>query len=388
MGEAARKMESNGAALAKREGGAITGTFHSPAAIDARLKAAGERFHLCSPFTAVGVMPEGCGVQLALVKVDVDHETYDVGFGKLGLAKSALDRISHGIGISWDPMLSRRLDDGRDPHYAHYRAVGRYRASDGQQQIVIGEKEMDLRDGSPQCEALEERARKKNKSADAQIREMRMHILGHAETKARLRAIRSMGVRTSYDRDELEKPFACARVVFTGKTEDAELRREFSKMTAASFLGGVTTLYGEQPGHQRTLPAGETHAPPPVGAARDEDDFDGDEGDYVDTDASCAAAEPDASRKTQPQRSQSSSGGVIRLGKSKGTPIRDADDGALKWYADVLRENIADPKRARFKSENERDLAAVEAEQARRRGEDEPAEQGGESDWPDDEDFS
>lgn len=289
-------MMSEQQALARASNTAITGTYHTAQAIDARLAAAQRDYHLVSPFTAVGALPDGCGVQLTLVRVDIENETYDVGMGKVGLSKSALDRISHGVGISWDPIASRRLDDGRDPHYVHFRAVGRYRASDGQQQIVIGEKEMDLRVGSPQCEALEERARRKGKTADAQIREMRLHILSHAETKARLRAVRSMGIRTSYSRAELAKPFAVARVVFTGKTNDPELRREFSKMTAASFLGGITTLYGEQPGHERMLPAG--HAPPPVGSVPADDD------DFIDAtgEAACSPSEPEPTRPAQSQR--------------------------------------------------------------------------------------
>lgn len=369
-------------AIEKAAPSAITGTYHSAQAIDARLSAAQRDFHLCSPFTAVGALPDGCGVQIAVVKVDVDHETYDVGMGKLGLGKSALDRIAHAIGLSWDPQQSHRLDDGRDPHYAHYRAVGRYRASDGQQQIVLGEKEMDLREGSPQVIALEERARRKNKSADQQIREMRLHILAHAETKARLRAIRSMGIRTSYDRRELEKPFACARVVFTGKTADPEMRREFSRMTAASFLGGVHSLYGEQPGHQRQLPAG--HAPPPIGAVQpdDEDDFDALPPDVIEHAPAPEAAPPKTRARSTKSTTSKSRGGVIKFGKSKDTPFTEADENTLEWYARVLRESVDNPDKANFRAKNEADLREVEHELARRRGEDEPGGESDGDDWP------
>lgn len=54
---------------------------------------------------------------------------------------------------------------------------------------------MDLRDGSPQIEALYARAQGGRKDPTNQIREMRLHIMAHAESKARLRAIRSIGVR-------------------------------------------------------------------------------------------------------------------------------------------------------------------------------------------------
>lgn len=401
MGEAARKQD----ALARSEGSAITGTYHSAAAVDARLAAAQERFHLCSPFTAAGALPEGCGVQITLVQVDVDNETYDVGGGKLGLAKTALERVSHGIGISWDPELSRRLDDGRDPHYVHFKVVGRYRASDGQQQVVIGEKEMDLRDGSPQVEGLWDRYRASKakfeagkakyapKEPTAQIREMRLHILGHAETKARLRAIRSMGIRTSYAREELAKPFACARVVFTGRTEDPELRREFSKMTAASFLGGSRSLYGEPVSQPRALPPS-GHAAPPVGTVRDEDDFVDvhPETGEVFEGRPTPATEPSqaAPASSSERRAPASRGGdapVMKFGKSKGTPIDEADEDDLTWYAGALRKSVNDPEKSRFKAQNLSELEAVERELARRRDEelaDPPSTDDEDDSWPDD----
>jgi hypothetical protein len=377
MGEPAKKNEST--AIAKSEGNAITGTFHNAEAINARLALAQETYHLVSPFSAAGCLPEGCGIQIALVQANIANETYDVG-GKRGLSKSALDRIAHGVGLSWDPNGSRRLDDGSDPHYCHFRAVGHYRAIDGQRQTVIGEKEVDLRDGSPQIEALWDRFRAADakfkagrqkyapKDPAAQIREMRLHILGHAETKARLRAVRSMGLRSSYTADELAKPFACARIVFTGRSKDPELAREFSKMTAASFLGGMHSLYGEQSA-PRALPASSGHAPPPVGNADDEDFIEA----PVEAEPAAAPARAAESQTSKPERARGS--GVIRFGRDKDTPIEEASDETLTWYASALRKSISDPEKARFKRENEADLAAVEHELARRRGEDaEPPE--------------
>lgn len=343
-------------ALARESSAEITGTFHSGRAVDARLAVAQRDYHLVSPFTAAGALPEGCGVQLTLVRIE-PAETYPTGGGKFGLSKNALDRIGHAVGISWDPMLSRRLDDGRDPHYCHYKAVGTYRAADGQVQTIQGEKEFDVRDGSPQLKGKSPR----------QIEEMRMHVLSHAETKARLRAIRSMGIRTGYTQAELEKPFACARVVFTGKTANPELRAEFARMTAASFLGGTRALYGSAP----SLPAETGHAPPPVGSVPADDD------DFIDAtgEAACSPSEPEPTRPAQSQRREELPSGrqaegepVLRFGRAQGTPISEADDRDLEWYAGALRRSIEDPDKARFRSANEADLRAIEDELARRQG--------------------
>lgn len=356
MGQAAEKQETT--ALARDNGSAITGTFHGGRAIDARLEAAQRDYHLVSPFTAAGALPEGCGVQLTLVRIGA-AETYPTGGGKFGLSKNALDRIGHAVGISWDPMLSRRLDDGRDPHYCHYKAVGTYRAADGQVQIIQGEKEFDVREGSPQL----------NGKTLKQIAEMRAHVLSHAETKARLRAIRSMGVATGYTSEDLQKPFACARVVFTGQTKNAELRSEFARMTAASFLGGSRALYGERPA---ALPAEAGHAPPPVGAVDDDED------DFIEATGETSCAAPRNTPPPSPPREQRAAGTVsrpagevrtVRLGKSRGTPIPDADDNTLEWYRGVLAENVANPAKARWRDENQADLDAVEAEIRRRNGE-------------------
>lgn len=381
MAEAIQRAQSSAVQHGRSK---LTGTYHSSEAIDGRLKHAEANYHLVSPFTAVGAMPEGCGVQIALVRVDSTNETYDVGGGKSGLSKSALDRIAHAVGLSWDPGQSRRLDDGSDPHYVHFKAVGRYRASDGQHQIVIGEKEMDLRDGSPQLEALWERYRTTKaqwdsgrskrkyppKEPSAQIREMRLHVLSHAETKARLRAIRSMGIRSSYSREELSKPFACARVVFTGHTENEALRHRFAEMTAASFLGGVTTLYGEQPGAQRQLPAG--HAPPPIGRVQADAD------DFLESDPAEAAEDMppnviDHQEEPPPEerpRATRSDGPVFRFGRCKGELLSEAEERDVEWYVGALRNSVNDPDKARFRADNERELEAAERELARRRGED------------------
>lgn len=389
-------------ALARRPEQAV-GTYRDPKAITEALARAQEAGHLISPMTGGISLGEGFEVAVSAVAIDVARETYDVGGGKLGLGKSALDRISAGMGISWDPIASRRLDDGRDPRYCHYRAVGHYRAFDGSIVTIAGEKEMDLREGSPQVEAIVERCVRKlrreetdgktpaqvqaigRERGENQIREMRLHILGHAESKARLRAVRTgLGVRTSYDKDELAKPFLMARVMFTGRCDDRSMEREFSRMRAAAALAGTAALYGTGQAPRQLGPVDEPrvidlHAPPPVGSVPPCDD------DYPPEPPPAASAqqrqpEPEPQREPAPERREPAPAGAIDTsryaipgGREKGTALPDASDATLEWWADRIAADLDAPDKARFRAKNFELLEALRAEQAYRAGGGAPA---------------
>lgn len=368
----------------------LRGSSRDPEVITAKLREASRHFHLVAPTTG-GRAPEGCEVVFSPVLVD-PADTYEIpGSSKRGLAKAALDRIAGAAGVSWVPGESRRLDDGSDPRYCHYRAVGRYRHFDGTVATIMAEKEMDLRDGSPQVESLIAKSAKKaqrekktlsasearrigEEKAENQIRELRLHILGHAETKARLRAIRSLGIRTGYEPEELARPFVVARVSFTGATDDPELKREFARSISQNFLNGHAALYGQATTSLAPAPTPTALPvpPPPVGRAHVLTDSDELDLDVVD------APEPEQAAPVQsaPEPAQDTAGGepgdepAIRFGSAKGTPLRDADEDDLNWYAGALAKSVNDPEKARYKASNERDLALVRAEQKRRQGED------------------
>lgn len=248
----------------------LTGSVSDGGRAGALLKEAAKRCHLVSPATSCGALPEGCEIAFSSVLVDVQNETYDVGQGKRGLGKTALDRIAAAAGVSWDPDRCRRLDDGSDPRYVLFCAIGTVRQFDGSVLTISGTKEMDLRPGSPQIESLEAKARAKGKSADAQIREMRLHAVAHAESKAKLRAIRSLGIRSSYAPAELAKAFVIARLTFSGRTADPELRRAFAMERAKAMLSGSRALYGSAPAPSMRLAA--PVPPPPFGSGEDSDD--------------------------------------------------------------------------------------------------------------------
>ena len=295
----------NSTALAK------TGAYRDPVAINRVLKDVAATCHLLSPASTVGSLPEGCEIVLSAVQVS-EQDTYSVRGGN-ALKKTALDLIAGALGVSWLPNLCYRADDGISPYFVHYKAAGVYKSLDGQPVTITGEKIMDLRTGSPMAEGMKE----------AELVMARSHILSHAESKAKNRAIRSTGLRPSYSTADLAKPFICARIMFTGRTDDPELKRQFAADISRSFMGGSQALYG---GEERALPpagAAKT-APPPVGSVRDDDD-----------DAIPAHGEPMPSTKAAP------SGYTVNV-QGKATPIETAPIEALQRSIAQCSADLAD----------------------------------------------
>lgn len=275
-GEAPRTAAPSTAIMA-RPVDALAGTFSRPEEVMAAMREAAQVAHLVTPQTSCGMLPMGCGIATSVVWIDANVETYGIPHkdsDNRGLDKTALAKISAAAGVDWDPLLTCRLDDGRDPYYVHYRAVGRVRNFDGTLRTEKGEVEIDLRDGAPEAESSTEK--------DLPIK--RKFILRHAESKAMNRVIRRLGVRTNYKKVELDKPFVVARIMFTGQTDDPDLKRLFAEKTFDAFHGARGALYGG--GSQHATPAlpppSMQHAAPPVGGSAvrhdDSDDGDGDDG--------------------------------------------------------------------------------------------------------------
>ena len=56
------------------------------------------------------------------------------------------------------------------------------------------------------------------------------------------------------------------------------------------------------------------------------------------------------------------SGQVVPFGRTKGTPIEEAETKDLQWLAGAMRESIADPAKERFAPKNRELLDAIEHE--------------------------
>jgi hypothetical protein len=262
---------TGGSQIVQRPAQSIVGSYADARKADDALRAMSEAYHLVSPATSCGSLPLGHEVNISLVYVDVAKETNSVGGGKVSLAATALKRIASAASIDWDDEKSRRLDNGRDPHYVHFRAVGIVKNLDGTKRRVTGEVEIDMRDGSPQVLAMRDRASTED-GFRAQLRDTRLFILRHAETKAKSRAIADMGVRRSYTVAELEKPFAVARLAFTGRTENPRLEEIFAGKIADSALGAADGLYGRPVGLRPQPPAPDSEPAPQAGAQTQQSD--------------------------------------------------------------------------------------------------------------------
>jgi hypothetical protein len=212
-----------------------------PASVTAWFHANRQNYHLVAPSTMVQTLPEGCEVAVSVIYVNPEKDAGEVFMtdsGKLALAGSALARISAAAGISWDPKQCGRTDDRRNPRYCEYRAVGGWTLFDGTFVTECAHRETDLMDGSDEAASMTEK----------QLAIARKFILPLTESKAKNRVIRRLGLKSGYTKEELQKPFAVARLMFTGRTNDPELRKAFALMKAQQLTAGNAALFGgEQP---------------------------------------------------------------------------------------------------------------------------------------------
>lgn len=330
--------------------------------------------HLITPATTVAHVPDGHRITTSVVDINPEMDTYPNKGGKLALSKSALDRIAAALGISW--VRSERIDDRSHPWLVEWEVVGTYRQLDGNEVSLVGNIGIDLRDGSAETEDIYATA-KPGTDPEATIRARRSKIREHAESKARLRAIRSVGVKASYTPKELERPFVVAKLSFTGDYADKETNRAVALLRAQAHVGGLAALYGGAAARRALPPPPQALALPTVA----EDDAPGDD-DFtagaphhdarvpMHSESTPQRAQPARDERPRPSPQPARGGGTgltIPFGRSKGTPIEDATDDDLIY----LRDHIAGKFEAgdvnpRFEAENRRLLEGVKAELAAR----------------------
>lgn len=247
----------------------IVGSYLDAREASEKLKEASEHFHLVSPAPSCGSLPEGCELMLSMVRIDPnDPHLYEVGGGKVCPDKSQLLSILNALNGSMEWL--QRTDDRSHPHLRAADVCVKYRSFDGQVVRRIGSAEMDARapDGARYVEIVEQAANAKDKKGNPcprdpgpQLLQLRKFIWPHTVARALLSAIGNTGIRRSYTRQELEKPFIVAGLIFTGRSKDPQAAKEFRAAIAQSFLGGTAALYGGQPVPAPALPQPYSFAP-------------------------------------------------------------------------------------------------------------------------------
>ena len=199
----------------------FSGTLEQVDAINARLAALSTSCHLLTPSTTCAP-PPGCAVAFTMIRIDPATGSHNVGGGKRSLLRSAILQLANAAGISWDARASGRVDDRRDPRVVHWHAAGAWRDLSGVVLPVVGDTQIDLRDGSDQA----------------------LEIMANARG---------------------DKPFVVCRLIYVGHDEDPEVARENARAIRQQMLGGTRALFGppvEERGPRMLPPASTVRALP------------------------------------------------------------------------------------------------------------------------------
>lgn len=179
------------------------------------------------------------------------------------LSRSTIDSIGTVMGVSWSAKESIRLDDRSDRKYCSKRAVGYVRRADGTIRRIVGEKAMSIEDLEE--EARDEQWVKMQKdgwklpkkysymegSDDKKILEFLVHrevlqkqrnIEQLCETGARLRALRSLGIKSTYTDEDFAQPFILGCVVYSPDRSDKDIEAWAKERVRKD----IDDLYGTQ----------------------------------------------------------------------------------------------------------------------------------------------
>lgn len=280
-------MGQEGMVLARESGRPILGELIVRAAdLPTRIEQLQARYNVITPIVQISSLAADHAVNLCEVRIDAAVDDKGVGGmvyrdksfmkndNQRALGKIALDMIAAAAGVSWLPHPhSRRTDDGRTLNLWGFTVVGAYLAMDGMvQTLPPGSAEVDLRDGSPQIggwtpekwKAATAAGRNNvNGWSEARVLQARRFGQALAETKARLRAIRSLGLKQVYTVEELARPFIIPRVSFTPDMSNPTV----AAVVTEQRMAGIAALYGRQAAGQLAEPDPITVRPDPIPAA-------------------------------------------------------------------------------------------------------------------------
>jgi hypothetical protein len=230
-------------------------------------------WHVLSPATRISHLAPGWGVSVSLVvldtRIDENGNGVDCYFDKgsmksheRGISRIGLDRICRCAGISWDPVHCGRTDTRLIMHFAEFRAIGVVMNFDGTPETLSATGCCDYRDGSadigywtPEDWRKLELGNEEKKRVDPKARlewsingwsakrvlGARSKMLQRAETNAKERAIRSLGLRHKYTVDELANPFVVLKASYLPNMEDPTIRQ----MVAERAMNGTRALFSQ-----------------------------------------------------------------------------------------------------------------------------------------------
>ncbi len=279
------------------------------------------KFNVCMPITQPDLIPEMYAVALRPVAIDtrVDGKGKPLGpdvyqdqrdRSKYGLTKIGLAKFAAAANISWHPAYTGRVDDQTEQWVRSYRACGVVLGLDGTPRYITAHKTIDLRatkwgekrstwDGKEKItKVVAEGGKDALGMSESALQQARQFIDEVCESKAMNRVLRNYAfVKGLYTRDELDKPFVISALVFTGHTEDPELRREVAKAMAERAMGSTAALFGPAPAANHLIEdLGRRTPPPAIGVAVADDDGD-DTIEAEATDSSSADPNPSAPRR-------------------------------------------------------------------------------------------
>lgn len=212
------------------EGGIIT----TPEQYAERMKTWAGAYHVMAPFSNLTGLAAQHGVIATAVVIDPNaskdgpQEVYDglpfLKPNEVAIAKRGLRKLAENAGISTETV---RTDPRTILFYWEVKAIATYKGLDGSTVRREATMEWDLRDGSPRLRGWTAR----------QIEEARKHGLRACETRAVNAVIRECGcgLKQSYTREELRRPFLMVRVAFTPDMSDPDIKR----LVTQSHLAGA-----------------------------------------------------------------------------------------------------------------------------------------------------
>lgn len=314
----------------------VRGVYTDLEKLTAAFAHAQTRCNLLCPLTKFDYIPQFHAVSLRALHFNADPgeskgenrrrgggHVYKSEDGGLALSKNALDMIAQAAGISWVPEKSGRVDTGIDPNYVHFVATGKVRDFDGSIREESRHRQIDLRDGSPTY----------TKMTPAQRPKAREFILEQAESKAKNRVIRAfLAIRGSYTAAEIAKPFVIPKLVWTGDTDDPEIRKILAEKAFDTAHGITPALYGPARTEQRALPAARAlgqASPPPVGSVPEDPEDVEIMPPGEPTDAQIAASRADFERRERERLEAAGQTTIPGTGTQRGSdgPPPIGDDG-------------------------------------------------------------